>query len=51
MIMPGTVGDRWFIGFQKLHQFFSFRVIYFIVVFTALSKVPLPKKKSFYRRE
>jgi hypothetical protein len=23
MIMPGTVGDRWFIGCQKLLPFFS----------------------------
>jgi hypothetical protein len=23
MIMPGTVGDRWFIEFQKLFLFFS----------------------------
>jgi hypothetical protein len=43
-IMPGTVGDRWFIGCQKLLLCFSFGLFIF-VVFTALAKSPLLPKE------
>jgi hypothetical protein len=42
MIMPGTVGDRWFIGFQKLLLFFL--GLFIFVVFTALQNPLLPKE-------
>jgi hypothetical protein len=45
MIMPGT-GDRWFIGIQKLLQFFPW-FIYF-VVFTALTKNLVTKKETLH---
>jgi hypothetical protein len=45
MIMPGTVGDRWFIEFQKLLLFFSSLDYLFFVVFTALTKNPLLPKE------
>jgi hypothetical protein len=45
MIMPGTVGDRWFIEFQKLLLFFLPWIIY---CFLLLQKNPLlPKRNPF----
>jgi hypothetical protein len=49
MIMPGTVGDRWFMGYQKLLLFFFLG--YFIFVFTALAKYPLLPKRNPYIEE
>jgi hypothetical protein len=49
MIMPGTVGDRWFIGISKLLLFFLPWVIY-ICCFTALQITLLPKE-ILHRRE
>jgi hypothetical protein len=49
MIMPGTVGDRWFMGYQKLLLFFFLGC--FIFVFTALAKSPLLPKRTLHRRE
>jgi hypothetical protein len=43
MIMPGTVGDRWFIGVSEIASVLFFRVIY-LYIFTALSKVFVAKR-------
>jgi hypothetical protein len=50
MVMPGTVGDRWFIEYQRLLPVLSSWVIY-LVVFTALAKYPLLPKRNLHRRE
>jgi hypothetical protein len=45
MIMPGTVGDRWPLEFQKLHQFFLLG-LFIYTVFTALSKSAFIAKRN-----
>lgn len=48
MVMPGTVGDRWFIGISEIASVFFFLGLFIYVVFTALTKVPLlPKRNPF----
>jgi hypothetical protein len=48
MIMPGTVGDRWFIGISEIASVLFFFGLFIYVVFTALTKVPLlPKRNPF----
>ena len=48
MIMPGTVGDRWFIGVSEIASVLFFLGLFIFVVFTALSKSPLlPKRNPF----
>jgi hypothetical protein len=48
MIMPGTVGDRWFIGISEIASVLFFLGLFIYAVFTALSKVPLlPKRNPF----
>ena len=48
MIMPGTVGDRWFIGISEIASVLFFLGLFIYVVFTALTKVPLlPKRNPF----
>ena len=48
MIMPGTVGDRWFIGIPEIASVLFFLGLFIFVVFTAMSKVPLlPKRNPF----
>jgi len=48
MIMPGTVGDRWFIGISEIASILFFLGLFIYVVFTALTKVPLlPKRNPF----
>ena len=48
MIMPGTVGDRWFIGIPEIASILFFLGLFIYVVFTALTKVPLlPKRNPF----
>ena len=48
MIMPATVGDRWFIGVSEIASVLFFLGLFIYVVFTALSKVPLtPKRNPF----
>jgi hypothetical protein len=49
MIMPGTVGDRWFIGVSEIASVLFFWVIYFCC-FTGI-KILVTKKKSLHRRE
>jgi len=48
MIMPATVGDRWFIGISEISSVFFFLGLFIFVVFTALTKAPLvPKRNPF----
>ncbi|MFE3866774.1 quinol:cytochrome C oxidoreductase [Flavobacterium sp. LS2P90] len=48
MIMPGTVGDRWFIGVSEIASVLFFLGLFIFVVFTALTKAPLlPKRNPF----
>lgn len=48
MIMPATVGDRWFIGFAEIGAVLFFLGLFILVVFTALTKSPLlPKRNPF----
>jgi len=48
MIMPATVGDRWFIGVPEISSILFFLGLFIFVVFTALTKAPLvPKRNPF----
>jgi hypothetical protein len=48
MIMPGTVGDQWFIGISEIASLLFFLGLFIYVVFTALTKAPLlPKRNPF----
>jgi hypothetical protein len=48
MIMPGTVGDQWFIGIPEISSVLFFFGLFIYVVFTALTKAPLlPKRNPF----
>ncbi|WP_414000067.1 quinol:cytochrome C oxidoreductase [Flavobacterium sp. W1B] len=48
MIMPGTVGDRWFIGVSEIASVLFFLGLFIFAVFTALTKAPLlPKRNPF----
>ncbi|WP_338408009.1 quinol:cytochrome C oxidoreductase [uncultured Flavobacterium sp.] len=48
MIMPGTVGDKWFIGIPEIASVLFFLGLFIYVVFTALTKAPLlPKRNPF----
>ena len=45
MIMPATVGDRWFIGISEISSLLFFIGLFIFVVFTALTKSPLLPKR------
>lgn len=48
MIMPATVGDRWFMGIPEIASVLFFLGLFIYVVFTALTKAPLvPKRNPF----
>jgi hypothetical protein len=48
MIMPATVGDRWFIGIGEIGSLLFFLGLFILIVFTALTKAPLlPKRNPF----
>jgi hypothetical protein len=51
MIMPGTVGDQWFIGVSEIASVLFFLGLFIYVVFTALTKVPLLAKRNPYIEE
>jgi hypothetical protein len=51
MVMPGTVGDRWFIGVSEIASVLFFLGLFIYVVFTALAKVPLLPKRNPYIEE
>jgi hypothetical protein len=44
MIMPATVGDRWFIGYPEIGSVLLFAGLFIFIVFYALSKQPLIAK-------
>ena len=50
MIMPATVGDRWFIGVPELSAVALFLGLFLLIVFYSLSKAPLlPKGNPFIK--
>lgn len=51
MIMPGTVGERWFIGVSEIASILFFLGLFIFVVFTALSKSPLLAKRNPFIEE
>jgi hypothetical protein len=51
MIMPGTVGDRWFIGVSEISSLAFFLGLFIFVVFSALTKAPLVSKRSPFIEE
>ncbi len=46
MIMPATVGDRWFIGAGEIGAVLLFLGLFIFVVFTTLTKAPLLPKRN-----
>ncbi|MHA7942172.1 quinol:cytochrome C oxidoreductase [Formosa sp. 3Alg 14/1] len=46
MIMPATVGDRWFIGIPEISSVLLFAGLFIFIVFTALTKAPLLAKRN-----
>ena len=51
MIMPATVGDRWFIGIPEIGSILLFGGIFMLIVFTALGKYPLKPKGNPFIKE
>ena len=51
MIMPGTVGDRWYIGIPEIASVLLFGGLFLLVVFTSLTKAPLTPKHNPFIKE
>jgi hypothetical protein len=51
MIMPATVGDRWFIGIPEISSILLFAGLFIFIVFTALTKAPLLAKRNPFIKE
>ncbi len=51
MIMPGTVGDRWYIGIPEIGSILLFSGLFIFIVFTALTKAPLLVKGNPFLKE
>ncbi|MBT8273280.1 MAG: quinol:cytochrome C oxidoreductase [Bacteroidia bacterium] len=51
MIMPATVGDRWFIGLPEISAILLFMGLFILIVFYALSKAPLKVKRNPFIKE
>ena len=51
MIMPATVGDRWFIGIPEIGAILLFGGIFLLIVFNALGKYPLLAKGNPFIKE
>jgi hypothetical protein len=51
MIMPGTVGDQWFIGVSEIASVLFFLGLFIYVVFAALTKAPLLAKRNPFIEE
>ncbi len=51
MIMPATVGDRWFIGIPEIGSVLLFGGLFMLVVFTSLTKAPLVAKNNPFIHE
>ncbi|QNK77277.1 quinol:cytochrome C oxidoreductase [Winogradskyella sp. PAMC22761] len=51
MIMPATVGDRWFIGFPEIGSILFFAGLFILIVFRSLGKYPLLAKGNPFVKE
>ncbi|WP_179374712.1 quinol:cytochrome C oxidoreductase [Winogradskyella wichelsiae] len=51
MIMPATVGDRWFIGIPEIGSMLFFAGLFIFIVFTSLGKHPLLAKGNPFIKE
>lgn len=51
MIMPATVGDRWFIGVPEIGSILFFAGLFMLIVFTSLGKYPLLAKGNPFIKE
>ncbi|HLT32214.1 MAG TPA: hypothetical protein VKZ98_00360 [Aquaticitalea sp.] len=51
MIMPATVGDRWFIGIPEIGSICLFGGLFLFIVFTSLTKAPLVAKRNPFIHE
>ncbi|SDG59933.1 quinol:cytochrome C oxidoreductase [Winogradskyella thalassocola] len=51
MIMPATVGDRWFIGIPEIGSILLFGGLFMLIVFTSLGKYPLLAKGNPFIKE
>ncbi|WP_439153193.1 quinol:cytochrome C oxidoreductase [Winogradskyella sp.] len=51
MIMPATVGDRWFIGIPEIGAILLFGGLFMLIVFNALGKYPLLAKGNPFMKE
>ena len=51
MIMPATVGDRWFIGIPEIGAILLFAGLFMFIVFYAISKQPLIAKGNPFIKE
>jgi hypothetical protein len=51
MIMPATVGDRWFIGLPEISAVVLFLGLFILIVFYAISKAPLKAKGNPFIKE
>lgn len=51
MIMPATVGERWFMGAAEIGSLAFFAGLFIFVVFTALTKAPLLAKRNPFIEE
>jgi len=51
MIMPATVGPRWFIGVPEISSILLFGGLFLFIVFTALGKAPLLAKRNPFTKE
>ncbi|MDB9961519.1 quinol:cytochrome C oxidoreductase [Oceanihabitans sp.] len=51
MIMPATVGDRWYIGIPEISSILLFAGLFIFIVFTALTKAPLLAKRNPFVKE
>jgi len=51
MIMPATVGDRWYIGIPEISSVMLFAGLFLLIVFYALTKAPLLAKGNPFVKE
>lgn len=51
LIMPGTVGESWFIGISEISSVLLVGGIFIFTIFSALSKAPLTVKNNPYLKE
>ncbi|WP_340200425.1 quinol:cytochrome C oxidoreductase [Ascidiimonas sp. W6] len=51
MVMPGTVGDKWYIGVAEIGGVLFFLGLFIFVVFTELTKAPLLAKRNPFIEE